>query len=717
MTDLLHLTPPLLEASAAFMIFLLLAAASYGAAAWLLPDGSTARRWSAAIILGQGAQICAFRGLAYFGAFRLWPACAVIAACAGMVALLRTLRPRCGITVYSHIVHDIENVRVRLDQALASPARRLVQVCAVAAGIGLIRAIMNIPIVTDTLTYHMLFSGNFVQGGGWFDIDMPGTWGVKYRFYPTGGEILTAWLMLPFHGDLLAGLSSFPSWILTMTSLYELGRNLGLPARRAVIPACMAGFMPAVFAFIASAYVDIQLLGCLLCGTLFFLQAWRKGGWSAYFLCGTAMGTALAVKIFALGGVCGAFGMLFLRSLTARDDNHGWRALLGMGTAMALIGFPHYLHLYSVFGSPTWPLPLSLPGFPIFRGSMQFQEMLGYLKTVAERQVSGGSLPYEIGWLLKWFFGFGPVPLGPAVIVGLVLAPMGLWTAWSRVSRGFAVFAGLMLAASLAGLAGPGMWKFHVIFASVNARLNTFPAALLLLLAVLALERWREEPRTLGLAAVISLSVLAFLISFPITWSTGYPMLDLVMMLAVVAAAFLPAMRIPAFHPPGRTGLAACGVALIAGLTILPALKAELRPIQLLHAFEGYDMDRSSSPAWVYCDDLEKPRRIAFSTGWDDMLGYKWYSAFLLGRKLQNFLTYLPITKNGEILEYGDPALVAQKADFDAWRERLRERRIDTVVLFPPFPPEHDWVIARPDLFQPEGPASPTMVFRVLPGK
>ncbi len=65
-------------------------------------------------------------------------------------------------------------------------------------------------------------------------------------------------------------------------------------------------------------------------------------------------------------------------------------------------------------------------------------------------------------------------------------------------------------------------------------------------------------------------------------------------------------------------------------------------------------------------------------------------------------------------MEYDDAVAVAAKADPEAWLRRLSELRIDTLVFFPPFPPEHAWVIARPDLFRPEGPASPALVFHVI---
>ncbi len=710
MTGQILALSPLFDACAAFLIFFLLSSASYGAAAWLLPAGSTARRWSAAIVIGHAVQLGIFRILARVSAFRPVPALAVVALFAGVTALIRAFRPRCGLPLRARLQEDLENLGNRIGQALASPARRLVQALAALAAVALIRAVINLPIVTDSLTYHMIFSGGFIRNEGWFDLDMPGVWGVKYRLYPTGGEMLTAWLMLPFHGDLLAGLTCFPSWILTMTALYELGRSLALPPRRAVVPACLVGFMPAVFGFVASTYVDIPLLGLLLAGTLFFLQAWQTGGRAAHILCGTAMGAALSVKIFALGGAIGAIVMLSGRSLSSRRI---LPALL-VTAATAVTGFPHYIDLYMRFGSPTWPLPLGLPGVPLFPGSRPFAEMLAYLAVVADRQVSGGSLPYEIGWLAKWFFGFGPVPIGPTALVGAVLAPIGLWNVWNRSSRGFAAFAGLMLAASLAGLAGAGMWKFHVIFASVNARLNTFPAALLVLLGAIALERWREETRTVGLAAMAGLGILGFLVSFPVTWSTGFPGFDICLMMLPVIAFLCPAMCLPPFPGIGRRLVTAGSAVLIIGLTFLPALKDMLRPTQLMSAFEGYDMDRTTSPAWGYCDDLAKPRRIAFSTGWDGMLGYKWYAAYLMGRRLQNHLTYVPITKSGGVIEYNDTNRIREEADFDAWRRRLSEQRIDTVVLFLPYPPEYDWVVARPDLFEPEGPASPTMVFRLM---
>ncbi|HQG29858.1 MAG TPA: hypothetical protein PLY73_15000, partial [Candidatus Ozemobacteraceae bacterium] len=360
----------------ALLLFGLLGYAAYGSAAWLLPRGSTARRWVGAVVAGQWFQICLFQCLAQGHAFRLQFVIGFTGACATFVAFVRGRFPRDDVSLAALLRADVENLRTRIDQALAGPARRLVLFCIAAAGVAAVRGALNLSISFDSLSYHDLFAGNFVRTGGWFDIDSPGPWGIKYRFYPAAGEGMIAWLMLPFHGDLVAGLAAFPAWGLTMAALYELGRCLGLPARRAAIPAAIVGFMPAVFAFLATTYVDIMLLGALLGGILFFLEAWETRSRAALFLCGAAFGNALAIKVFGLAGATAAIGMLFLLCFAPAPIRLSPDRWLFAAIPAALAGLPHYLRMYLAHGSPTWPLPLSLPGIPLFPGSAEWASYL-----------------------------------------------------------------------------------------------------------------------------------------------------------------------------------------------------------------------------------------------------------------------------------------------------------------------------------------------------
>ncbi|MBP7634049.1 hypothetical protein KBA41_07745 [Candidatus Ozemobacteraceae bacterium] len=701
------------QAASALSLALLTAGSAYGISAWLIPEGSTARRWSASVVVAFWFQIIAFQVLAWWNAFRLPWAIGVTILFALVTGFFRSRFPQGERTLGSFICGDIENIRVRLNQALATSARPLVLAGIAVAAVGVIRGIINMPITTDSLTYHLTYAGMFVRTGGWIDIDTPGIWGVTYRFYPTGGEILTAWFILPFHGDLIAGLASIPAWGLVLASSYELGRKFGIPVCRAALAACMIGFMPAVFAFNASVYVDLALLGCLLAGTLFFIDTWQTEGTAAGFLCGAALGCGLAIKIFGLAGVIAALLMLMMRWGASPRRYGRVSSILVMIAALAAVGLRHYWLLFVKYGSPTWPMPLGLPGIPLFAGSTAWAAKLRYLADAVDTRISGGSLLHELIWYMTWSFGVKPVSIGPVGIIGMVLAPKGLKILWDRFSRGVAAYCALSLAASAGALFGSGMWKFHVIFASVNARLNTFPVALLIMLGFLALEQWRDGPRKVIICLLIALNAVAVTFSLTTTWTTGFPWFDRLLLLLPVIATLLPIRNISQSVYHCRGTAIALGLTIFASLSVLPVFKAGLRPIQLMTAYEGHELGREISPAWVLCDDVSRPRRIAFSTGWG-IITYEWLWAPLMGRSLQNHVTYLPITNTGEIIEYDDPALIAKKADFDAWYRRLQEQRIDTVVLFPPFPPEHDWVMARPDLFVPEGPASPTMVFRVM---
>ncbi len=699
---------------AALLLLALLGYAAYGLAAWLLPRGSTARRWAGAVVIGQWFQICLFQLLAQGHAFRLSPVIAATGAFAAIVVFIRGRFPRSDASLAEMLRTDAENLRTRIDQALAGPARRLVLFCIAAAGVAAVRGALNLSISFDSLSYHDLLAGNFVRTGGWFDLDSPGPWGIKYRFYPAAGEGMIAWLMLPFHGDLVAGLAAFPAWGLAMAALYELGRCLGLPARRAAIPAALVGFMPAVFAFLATTYVDIPLLGALLGGMLFFREAWETRSREALFLCGAAFGNALAIKVFGLAGVTAALGMLFLLCFAPASMRLGPARWLLAAIPAALSGVPHYLRMYLTHGSPTWPLPLNFPGVPLFSGSAEWASYLARINHAADLMMPGATLLEQIVYLLRWYFGFGPMSFGPACLVLAVMAPAGLAYLWKTGRRGFCAFLLLLLAGSAAGLLGSGMWKFHVSYASINARLISVMTAILALLGILSFERWREEARSRVLSLVLLMGATAVVIGLPEQFSTGFRALDLVLMGTPVAAALLPVRRLPRLAWSEPVCVSAALILGCAALSLLPQIDGFMRPRQYVAAYEAHGPDRNIAPGWALCDDPATPRRIAFSTGWYKDQGYQWYWAPLLGRRLQNDLTYVPITTDGSIVEYDDPTAITAKAGPEAWLRRLSERRIDTLVFFPPFPPEHAWTVSRPNLFLPEGSASPSLVFRVI---
>jgi hypothetical protein len=105
----------------------------------------------------------------------------------------------------------------------------------------------------------------------------------------------------------------------------------------------------------------------------------------------------------------------------------------------------------------------------------------------------------------------------------------------------------------------------------------------------------------------------------------------------------------------------------------------------------------SAAPIWRALDD-GPPHRIAVTAGWngigDNVLRYP-----LLGARLQNQVRYVPITRDGSIIDYERADAVRARADPDAWLAGLRAAAIDVVVTLDPQPIEAEWIAARPDLF------------------
>jgi hypothetical protein len=121
-------------------------------------------------------------------------------------------------------------------------------------------------------------------------------------------------------------------------------------------------------------------------------------------------------------------------------------------------------------------------------------------------------------------------------------------------------------------------------------------------------------------------------------------------------------------------------------------------------------------PIWRALDDAT-PHRIAVTAGFADA-GHYTYRSPLMGSRLQNEVVYVPISRDGEIFDYQLGAEeIARRADESAWIERLRAKRIDTVVTIGPPPPESAWMARHPALFEPiaSNPQGTDRAFRFYP--
>jgi hypothetical protein len=109
---------------------------------------------------------------------------------------------------------------------------------------------------------------------------------------------------------------------------------------------------------------------------------------------------------------------------------------------------------------------------------------------------------------------------------------------------------------------------------------------------------------------------------------------------------------------------------------------------------------RAYAGAWPIWRALDgpAPRRIALAAGWDG-IGHNVLRYPLLGARLQNRVVYVPITRDGAIIDYERADEVQRHADADAWLARLDAQNIDVVVVLDPPPPEAAWIAERPASF------------------
>src|SRR5205814_1381665 len=115
----------------------------------------------------------------------------------------------------------------------------------------------------------------WVQDGGYSPLPFPDAlW--DYAHYPENGELIAAWLLLPFHSDLLANCTTLPFLLLAGAATCALARELGAAVRDALLVAAVVMVSPPLFAYATTQYVDVQVTAEALAAALFLVRSLRS---------------------------------------------------------------------------------------------------------------------------------------------------------------------------------------------------------------------------------------------------------------------------------------------------------------------------------------------------------------------------------------------------------------------------------------------------------
>jgi hypothetical protein len=721
----LNLLLPGLQTALALLLVALVLYAAARFAQRVVGPAPVSVRWCGTGLTALWLLEVAFHALAMGQQFRLPAATALLGLAAVLAWALRGRGPR--------LVRRVErDVRVAIGRlrSMRGAAPWLLAALGALAAIVSVRAVLDPPLAWDSLTYHLFKAGRWVQAGGYFVLPAPDGWSI-YEHFPANGEILAAWCLLPFHGDFCVNLANVPAWGLLLLSTFVLARELGASRPAAALAAGLIGGTPTVFSVLGTAYVDNGLLAALLAAFAFGWRAVRSGRGGPLALSAAGFGVALGTKILIAPAVVVGATVICVAFLF-RTRRTALRAVALAGVIGASVGLPGYVRTWWLTGSPTWPVEIKVGATTVFAGApAQVRAEAAYgaaIPTSVAQRWRDALAPFlpKFGTLgplglvaallaIVGLCGRGPRPAGGAAQAPRALAaPPGGRAARPPLSASGALTIGLLAAAApiVATYYSDRMAGVLAEWGPSTTRYVLFPFAVAVLLATRATSGDTRLARG-GRPLLVCLGVFNLALDLPdgLAWEE---LRYLKLALAVVALTIAGGVALwrwsaacPRFR---RTLVLAAPLLLVIAAPPLTRVRDKLRTTCYQSAYHFHDFPRDAVAAYTYCDQPRHPLRIAVAAGAkfgsDNLL---WYP--LLGRDLQNTVTYAPIAPGGELVDYADRAALARVlpaespgapgdgAAFRAWLGRLVADEIDVVVIFSHQPPELAWIRAHESLF------------------
>lgn len=574
------------------------------------------------------------------------------------------------------------------------------------------RALMLPTVGWDSLTYHFVKAGMWVQTGGPITLTAPGGWGM-YRSIFGGGEIFTAWAMLPFHNDLLACAVDLVWWALLGIALYALCLELGLRARHRSAVVVYALFLPATWDAVGWGYVDLTNAALSLTGLVFalrYLRVWRS---SLLLLAMLALGLASGVKLTSVPFLA-ATGLILLASVARdrasnraeRGRRIGYLLLGGLGGILC-VG-PWLLGNLLDTGYPL-RIPATIAGFQLGADNPTFA-------WYQDRDITPYTFATEWAALRALF----PLPnvneshLSVFSLLPLALAPIGFGRLFrsKRASRTGLALLLCLVAATFLFFYSPSFSFSRLEFTWVNGRFLLPVLLVCLPLAFAALPNTGRARDLLGASLLVGTVVhLGFF--GPVRLTT--PSVDVVAVGTAVVLAAVALLVLMQRLPAGaqRTAVPALVFAVVVGLFQLR--ETERRYELLDNRNVVADIFRYWWVAARIVDEEPGPVRLAVTAG-DRQDADNWLMYYFMGRDLQNSLHYVPISTSGAIVPFGPESRREQDGNADAWRARLRQHEITHVMSFFPTSVELGWMSEDKRTFERlTGYEDHWALFRVLP--
>jgi hypothetical protein len=555
-----------------------------------------------------------------------------------------------------------------------------------------LRALLVPPLGWDWFTYHGPRAAGWVASGRFTFDDGPGPLGY-YRNFFAGAEVLVAWSMLPFDSDLFVNLGLFVQWIALGLSAWALGRAAGLREPFAATGAGVTLFASTMQMELNSGYVEIPLIALLCHGTALAILFCRRASPALAVLSAASIGVAIGVKITAapLGAV--VLLVLLVRTVTMRGLSLGKRlSWMAAAACCALLPVaPWIANAWRNTGYPLSPMPVEIAGIRLgvaapaltwlqWRPELTPHEWATELPAL-ERVLAPLASPFTEA-------------LGSMAMIPFIAAPLG---AVALLRRRLAVSALLCVLTTipLAVHFSESMSAIRLLWPANSSR---HLLVSLTFATVLSLSWCRRD-------GACSQLYRRLLLSYPLVYGVlcarwGWGAWETPEAVIVgVALALAGVLLRRAFRHGARAGSFALAVVLGLATSALQIRRDQTRVRAFAHSFALHPFKNSWVEAMPMVDDPARPHHIAI-TGGENHHADTWFMYPFLGRRLQNVLSYVVPTADGRIADFGPFGDFRERAQFDAWLDRLKAKGIEEVVTFEPRSIEQTWMDERPAAFQ-----------------
>ncbi len=331
--------------------------ASYAIALRLLPGAPTVLRWVGVAVCAALLATAGFHGLAAFGAFDLLHASASLTVLTVVVAWSASRGE-----LRRSLARDIRFVGRIHRLCRDGPHRGVVLAFFVVCLPIVLRPFVLPPLGWDTLTYHGVKAGMWVQHAGKLTMRGPGTW-AYYATMWAGGEVFTSWAMLLFHGDLLAMAVDVAEWLALGLALMALARSIGVREPYASSAVVFALAVPTLRISVGSGYVEAALLMATFCGLALAVRFLDRGSLGAFYLSIGAIAMAAGIKVPFVPVSLLILAIELARMATLRRPPAVLALHVSAGVALFLaILAPWPLHAWWQTGLPFSPLPVEILG-------------------------------------------------------------------------------------------------------------------------------------------------------------------------------------------------------------------------------------------------------------------------------------------------------------------------------------------------------------------